>query len=364
MRILHIYKDYHPILGGIENHMKALAEAQVQAGHEVTVLVTNPSGEEADIRLNGVRVIRAGRLATVASTPLSFDLPRQAARLKPEITHLHFPYPIGEVSQLLMGRKRPYVISYHSDVVKQKNILRLYGPLLRRVLAGAGQILVASDNYVHSSVWLRPLADQCTVIPYSVDLTRFSGAAAPLFPPVAEPTLLFVGRHRYYKGVDTLITAMVAVNGRLLIGGDGPMRASWEQLTADLGLQQRVHFVGDVSDADLPAFYASGDLFVLPANSRAEAFGLVLQEAMAMGLPCVTTELGTGTSWLVQDGVTGLVTPPQEPTALATALNRLVNDPALRKQMGQAGQQRARQVFTSQQMWQQVEAVYQQVLAR
>lgn len=358
MKILHIYKDYHPILGGIENHIKALAEAQANAGHDVTVLVTNPGGEKRDVLLNGVRVIRARRLATVASTPLSLDLPRQAARLKPDITHLHFPYPVGEVSQLLLGAKRPFVISYHCDVVKQKNILRLYSPLLKRMLTAASQILVSNDNYVQSSAWLPPFADKCAIIPFSVDLQRFSGDDAPLIPPATEPTLLFMGRHRYYKGVDTLIEAMVGVNGRLLIGGDGPERANWEQLTAELGLQSRIQFLGDISDADLPAFYASGDIFVLPANSRAEAFGLVLQEAMASGLPCVTSELGTGTSWLVQDGVSGFVVPPQQPEALAVSLNKLVSEPALRLKMGKAGQERARQEFGLQTMLQKIEQVY------
>ncbi|MBE2222740.1 MAG: glycosyltransferase [Anaerolineae bacterium] len=358
MKILHIYKDYQPILGGIENHIKMLAEAQMLAGHDVTVLVTNPGGEKPDVLLNGVRVIRAKRLATVASTPLSLDLPRQVAQLKPDMTHLHFPYPIGEVSQLLVGGKRPFIISYHSDVVKQKTILRLYAPLLKQVLARASHILVSNGNYVPGSAWLPPFAAKCTIIPYSVDLARFSSHTAPLLPPAAEPTLLFVGRHRYYKGVDTLIEAMVGVNGRLLIAGDGPERTNWEQLSMELGLQQRIQFLGDITDADLPAFYASGDIFVLPANSRAEAFGLVLQEAMASGLPCVTSELGTGTSWLVQDGISGFVVPPQQPQALAAALNQLANNPALRTQMGQAGQARAKKEFGLQTMLQKIEQVY------
>lgn len=361
MKILHVYKDYYPILGGIENHIKTLAEAQVQAGHDVTVLVTNAGNEKPDVLLNGVRVLRAKRLATVASTPLSIDMGLKLRLLTPDITHLHFPYPVGEMSQLLMGEKRPFIISYHSDVVKQKNILRVYGPLLKRVLARSAQILVSNDNYLKSSMWLQPFISKCTIIPYSVDLERFSGEAAPLFPPVDVPTLVFMGRHRYYKGVDTLIRAMAQVNGRLLIGGDGPERANWELLTAELGLQNRIQFVGDVSDEALPAFYTSGDIFVLPANSRAEAFGLVIQEAMATGLPCVTSELSTGTSWLVQNKVSGLVVPPQEPEALAAALNRLVNEPSLRRQMGKAGQARARQEFGLQTMLQHVEQVYKHV---
>src|SRR5690606_26810725 len=112
---------------------------------------------------------------------------------------------------------------------------------------------------------------------------------------------------------------------RLLFGGDGPLRSAWEQLSRSLGLADKVQFVGEISEADLPKFYASGDLFVLPANSRAEAFGKVLQEAMAAGLPCLTTELGTGTSFVVQDGVTGRVVPPQQPEALAAAIGQLAS---------------------------------------
>jgi len=361
MKIVHIYKDYYPILGGIENHMKTLAEAQSAAGHDVTVLVTNPGDQLPEEIINGVRVIRVKKQATAASTPLSIQFPFKLRELNADIHHLHFPYPVGEVSQLLMGGKRPFIISYHSDVVKQKNILRLYSPLLKRALAGASQILVASDNYLQSSTWLQPFAQKCTIIPYSVDLNRFSGTAEPLIPPADVPTLIFVGRHRYYKGVDTLIRAMAHVNGRLLIGGDGPERKNWEQLTTELKLEHRIQFVGDISDADLPAFYASGDIFVLPANSRAEAFGLVLQEAMAMGLPCITSELATGTSWLVQDGVTGFVTPPKQPQALAEAINKLLADPALRQKMGAAGHQRTLTEFTIARMVIHIDEIYRAV---
>jgi glycosyltransferase involved in cell wall biosynthesis len=275
LRILHVYKDYHPVLGGIENHIKTLAQAQAAMGHEVTVLVTNPGREVGRDFMNGVAVIRAWRLATVASTPLSPIFPLLLRRQRPDITHLHFPYPVGEVSQWLLGRKRPTVVTYHSDVVKQQSMLRLYNPLLKRVLGSVDKIIVGSDNYIESSPYLRPLSGKCVQIPFSVDATRFQNVA-PLFPPNQMPTLLFIGRHRYYKGVDDLIRALPDVHARLFIGGDGPMRPSWESLVEEMNLADRVQFVGNVSDEDLPGFYASGDIFVLPANSRAEAFGKVL----------------------------------------------------------------------------------------
>ncbi|MFZ1398834.1 MAG: glycosyltransferase [Candidatus Promineifilaceae bacterium] len=367
LSIVHVYKDYWPVVGGIENHIKDLAEAEAALGHAVTVLVTNPGERPSRETINGVQVIRAGRLATVASTPLSLTLPFLLSKLRPDVTHLHFPYPVGELSQWFLRRKRPYVITYHSDVVKQQASLRLYNPLLRRALRDAAGILVASPNYVQSSPYLRPLSPKCSIVPFAVDFERFAGAE-PLFAEDGRFTLLFMGRHRYYKGGDDLIRALAQLPAdlpvRLLFGGDGPLRADWEQLSQSLGVQGKIQFVGHLSDDELPKFYASGDLFVLPANSRAEAFGKVLQEAMAAGLPCLTTELGTGTSFVVQDGVTGRVVPPQQPAALAAAIAELATQPERCQKMGQAGQDRARREFTLAQMVAKVQGVYTAVLSK
>lgn len=330
-------------------------------GHDVTVLVTNPGGQRDQERLNGVQIRRARRLATLASTPISPTFPRRLRSLRPTITHLHFPYPVGEVSQLLMGRDRPYVVTYHSDVVRQARILRLYKPLLRRFLRGASRILPTSENYVKRSPYLRAFAEKCTVVPLSVDADRFHHAE-PLIEPATVPTLLFVGRHRYYKGVDDLLQALVDLPARLLIGGDGPMRGIWERLAADLQIDNRVRFLGNIEEEALPGLYASADIFVLPANSRAEAFGKVLLEAMAASLPCVTTELGTGTSFVVQHGQSGLVVAPGQPAALAEAIGRLLADAELRREFGQCGRERVVREFTTETMTARVEAVYKSVL--
>lgn len=361
MRILHVYKDYFPVPGGIENHIRVLAERQALTGHEVTVLITNPGHLASEEMLHGVEVRRARRLATVASTPLSLDLGNKLRMAEVDITHLHFPYPVGEIAQFIAGRGRPYVITYHSDVVRQKRLLVLYRPLLMRVLRGSRRIIATSDRYVRSSPFLGRVSDQTVVIPLSVDFETFSSANA-LFSGEGRPVILFVGRHRHYKGVDDLLRALKETKATLLLAGDGPMRPSWEQLSSELGLQDRVRFLGHVPDAQLPGLYASADLFVLPANSRAEAFGKVLLEAMSAGLPCITTELGTGTSFVVQHEVTGLVVPPRDSQALASALKRLLNDDALRRKMGAAGKKRVAREFNPQRMAKAVENIYQEVL--
>jgi rhamnosyl/mannosyltransferase len=359
--ILHLYKDYYPVLGGIENHIKVLAEAQAAAGHRVTVLVCDPGHRTRTETRNGVKVIKAGRLTTKASMPLSLAQPLALARLCPDIVHIQSPYPLGEVANWLFGRGRATVISYQSDVVRQKRILRFYAPLLRRVLRAADRIIASSPRYIETSSWLRPVREKCVVSPLGVDVARFT----PPDEPYAGPfTLLFVGRLRYYKGLDTLLHALTHVpNARLIVVGEGPLGKTWKELSQTLGLAGRVTFVGEVDDADLPGYYQRASLFVLPANARAEAFGTVLLEAMASGLPCITTELGTGTSWIVQDGVTGFVVPPMHPLALAGAIRRM-QDPSLRHRMGVAARERVQESFTQQQMIDWVMEVYEDVLQK
>lgn len=365
MKILHVYKDYAPILGGIENHIRALAEAQAQHGHEVTVLVTNPYGRETvEENLNGVRVIKAGRLATIASTPLSPSFAGWLKQLQPDITHLQSPYPLGELAQWQAGPRQPYIISYQADVNRplQKLIMLAYGPLFQKILRGAARVLITNPPFAANSPYLRHVKDKLALVPIGVDASRFSPHPTPATTP---PTLLFVGQLRHYKGVDDLLRALKLLdkNVQLLIAGDGPMNTRWKVLTYELGLRERVSFLGNVPDADLPTLYQRADIFVLPSTSRAESYGTVLVEAMASGLPCVTTEIGSGNSFVVQNEKTGLVVPPRKPKGLAAALQRLLADAALRESFGQAGRARAVAEFSVETMVERVEKIYGEVLA-
>lgn len=360
MNILHIYKDYYPVLGGIENHLKILAEAQAAAGNQVTVLVCDPGYRTVTEIRNGVTVIKAGRLATVASMPLSMAQPWALMRSKPDIVHIQSPYPLGEAANWLLGRAKATVISYQSDIVRQQAILRFYAPVLRRVLQAADRILVNNPRYLDTSVWLQPVRNKCTVVPIAIDVRRFEPAVHVRRDPFK---LLFVGRLRYYKGLDTLLHALTHIpQTQLTIVGIGPMQAEWQALTDELGLADRVLFAGEIDDDHLPDYYREADLFVLPSNARSEAYGIVLLEAMASGLPCITTELGTGTSWIVQHGGTGLVVPPQNSLALAEAINKLRVNEKLRRQFAEAGLARVRTEFSQEVMVGRIMQVYADVL--
>ncbi|MCC7359404.1 MAG: glycosyltransferase [Anaerolineales bacterium] len=369
MNLLHLYKDYYPVMGGIENHVRLLAESQAARGHTVTVLVTSGDGHTRVEQRQGVRVIYAARLAAVASTPLSLALPLLLRRERPDITHLHFPYPVGDLAQRFFGRSRRTVISYHSDIVRQKRLLRLYAPLLRQALARADAVIAASPPYIATSPFLAPLAGKVTVIPYGIDAARFAAADAAAVADLRRrypgPLLLFVGKLRYYKGVEFLIRALPRVPAAtvLLVGGESSVqRSELEALAQTLGVVERIKFLGQQSEAELPALYHAADVFVLPSIERSEAFGIVQLEAMAAGCPVVSCDVGTGVAWVNQDGQTGLVVPPRQPEALAAALNELLADPARRAALGAAGRERVRAHFTQARLLDALEALYARTL--
>ena len=366
MRILHIYKAYHPVVGGIENHVRLLAEGQARAGHRVTVLVTSPSFRGERQLLNGVEVIKAGRLVELASTPLSLRLGWELVRQRPDVAHVHAPYPPGELLQHLLGKSRATVLTYHSDVVRQVRLAKLYRPLMRRVLRSVDRILVSSPAAL---TWeaLREHRVRCVVVPLGIPLERFAHvdpqAVAQLRSAAgAPPVLLFVGVFRYYKGLSYLLEAMQWVPATLWLVGGGPLEDDLRAQADRLGLADRVRFVGRVSDKDLPTYYHAADLFVLPSCERSEAYGLSQLEAMAAGLPVVGTELGTGTTFVNRHGETGLVVPPKDARALADAINTLLGEKALRDRLALGARQRA-QALSAERMTAAVEDVYRAVLA-
>lgn len=372
MRILHVYKDYPPVRGGIENHLHLVAQHQARRGHQVTVLVTSPDARTSVRQEDGVEVVRAARLAHLASTPLSPALFLELRRRRPDITHLHFPYPPGEVAQLLFGRSRATVVTYHSDVVRQRLLRLAYRPLMMRGLRRADRILPTSEAYAASSDVLCRFRDKCRIIPLGIETRRFAlpdddARVIEVRRRYPGALVLFVGRLRYYKALHVLIEAMAEsvlqrLHPTLLVIGRGPMEEPWKRLAAASNVAERIHFLGDIDDQDLPAHYAAADVFALPSNQRSEAFGLSQLEAMASGTPVVSTELDTGTSFVNQDGETGLVVSANDVGTFAAALHELLGSEDQRLRMGRRAQQRAVGEFDVHLMLDRLDEVYAEVL--
>ncbi len=368
MRILHIYKDYYPpICGGIEIAIHRIIEGIRDECGEVSVLICSRSHRSEFAEVEGTPVYKAGEWGRFLSAPVSPYFPYWLKRLEADILHYHLPNPTAVLSHLLVKPKGKVIVHYHSDIVRQKKWLTLYGSFRDAFLAKADRIIVSSPNYAESSEVLPKFKYKCEVVPFGIPVSRYSPSsevenmAEVIRKRYGMGLILYVGILRYYKGLKYLIQAMEKVNGKLLIVGNGPLLPDLIEYTRDLSYSDRIVFLGQVES--VTPYYFASDVFCLPSIYRSEAFGIVLTEAAACGLPLISTELGTGTSYINQHDVTGLVVPPQDPDALAEAINTLISNANLRYRYGNAARKRVYQLFTQEKMSERVLEIYRQVLA-
>lgn len=369
-RILHVYKDYYPpVLGGIENTINLMAHG-TKDQFDVTVLVCSGGRTRVDELLDGIRVVRVPELGRFASAPFSPAFPGELRRLarNADLLHFHHPNPTGDIACLLARPAAPIVMTYHSDVVRQKKAMLIYGPIQERMMRRCKVIMPTSPNYMQSSPWLQRHAEKCVVLPLGIDLSRFQNTdqvtarAAEIRARYASPITIVVARLRYYKGLEFLLRAMPSVPGTLLIIGTGPEQPRLAQIISGLNLTSRVHLLGDLPDAEVVHHLYAADAFCMPSHLRSEAFGLSQIEAMACGLPVVSTNIASGVPFVNQHELTGFSVRPESPAALSEALNRLYSDYTLRTEMAHAACQRAHTLFTAQRMCADLKQVYSRVL--
>lgn len=353
LRVLHVGKFYPPHMGGIETHLQALCGALKDAV-DLRVIVSSDHRHSVEEVVDDVRVLRLGTLLTAFSTPIC---PGAASRIRSsnaEVIHIHLPNPAAVLAYLNSGHRRPLVITYHSDTVRQRFLGSLFEPFLQAALRRSSAIIATSPNYLETSAALQPHRDRCHVIPYGIDIAQFQrcdpSAVAAVRARYGDRLVIGVGRLVYYKGFEHLIRAMVEIRGKLLLIGNGPLRAPLEELSRQLGVTDKVIFAGEIQNEQVIPYYHAAQVFALPSVARSEAFGIVQIEAMAAGLPVVNTSLDSGVPFVSLHDQTGLTVPPADPAALSKAINRLLDDPALRQKLGAAGTQRAQREFSLQSM--------------
>ncbi len=376
LRVTMVNKYYPPHLGGIEFHLRDLAEGLVEhAGAQVRAIVCNGENTRAQDEINGVDVVRLPRATEFSSTPISWgfaaELRAEARRTPPpDILHCHFPYPWGELAWLQAKTGIPTVVTYHSDIVRQKVAGRAYQPFMERFLDRADLIIASSPNMIEHSPFLSARADKCRHVNFGLNVEMI--AHDPEAPARAaqlreahggRKIVLFVGRLIYYKGADVLVRAMSGVDADLVMIGSGPLEEELRDIAAEAGIADRVTFLAPVDTAELTAWYHAADVFALPSVARSEAFGLVQIEAHAAGTPVVSTNLTTGVPYANLDGVTGLTVPVGDVEAFSAALSTLLADDELRSRLGAQAQTRALSEFTIPRMVDNTVAVYDEAIA-
>lgn len=313
--VMHVGKFYRPHVGGIETHIEALCQ-ELRKSMDVRVMVASDSRRGEECLIDGVKVSRVAQSINLAGAPLCHAMASKIRSERPDIVHLHLPNP-GAVLAVLASRYRGrVVVTWHSDVIRQRWLAKIYNPIQRILLRNCSAIVASSPNYIQSSAELSRFKSRCRVIPFGIDTLKFQNpdpaAVSAIRQKFGPKLVLMVGRLVYYKGVEHAVRAMTRIGANLLIIGEGPLNQSLQQQARELGVADRIFFLGKVDGSIVPYYHAS-DVFILPSIARSEAFGIVQLEAMACGRPVVNTQLASGVPFVSIDGETGITVPPAVP---------------------------------------------------
>jgi glycosyltransferase involved in cell wall biosynthesis len=370
MRILQVYRDYFTQLpGGIERHVHDLAHGLQHLG-VVEVIVSSKSKRAAMMRDGPVTVHLAKEFARIRGLPLTPGYVN-VMRRGFDVVHLHAPNPTAELAFRVARPSAAGVMTYHADLDRGARTASLYNRLLQLTLTSCQRVIVSSERLVALSPVLSRLRDErpgaVQVVPFGVDTKRFSPGETPKARELRQSwgsnrIVLFVGRLRPYKGLPYLLQALQSVDATLVVVGNGPERERVVRLAGEL-LSDRFVLVPGVHDEDLPDYYRAADVFALPSTTPAETFGLSVLEAMACGLPVVTTEVGTATSVVNVDGETGFVVPPANSAQLAHSISTLLNDEEHYARLAEASRRRVVEHYDHRQMLSRIADIYREVVA-
>lgn len=355
IRILQINKLYHPWVGGIESVIKDVAEG-LDSRTDMQVLVCKPKGRTSDDKVNGIKVFRSGSLGMLFSMPISLSFPFHVRKFaaQADVIIVHDPFPLGDLAVLLSGFKGKVILWWHSDIVKQKRLLKLIEPIIHGILRRADVIFVTTEGYIDGSAYIPEYRDKCRFVPYGIDTEKYlSIKKTPIlsdkrtYPDSIK--VLFVGRLVYYKGCDVLLEAFKAVDGaELFIVGTGADEEKLRIMAEPVS--DRVHFMGNLPDDELKCAFADCDIFVLPSVEKSEAFGIVQLEAMVYGKPVINTDLKTSVPRVSLHNQTGLTVKAGSVSELADAIRLLTENEPLRRQLGENAAERIKKHFDRQAM--------------
>ncbi|MBB3119676.1 glycosyltransferase family 4 protein [Pseudoduganella violacea] len=370
MRVLHFYKTYYPdSWGGIEQVIRQMCVGTSRLGVSNEVLTLTRNGGPAQMEIEGHTVHRVPLDFEIASNAFSFAAIRRLARLarKADVIHYHFPWPFMDLAHFMARVNKPSLVTYHSDIVRQKTLLRVYTPLKQRFLKSVDTIVATSPNYMASSPVLRRYRHKTRTITYGLDRTIYPEPRAEVMEKwraeCGERFFLFVGVLRYYKGLHILLDAMAGLDYPVVIVGAGPIEQELKEHAARLNLHH-VKFLGAVEEEDKIALLKLSYAMAFPSHLRSEAFGISLLEGAMFGKPMISSEIGTGTTYINVDGETGLVVPPSDAPAFREAMRQLWENPQMAADMGRRAEQRYWELFTAKAMAENYLKLYQELAHR
>jgi len=310
-------------------------------------------------------------IAKIAATTIAPDMVLWLCRhcREYDVIHIHHPDPMAALALRLSGYKGKVILHWHSDILKQKFLLKLYLPLQKWLIGRADRVVGTSPVYVKESPYLADCREKLTYLPIGVDEMKASAASVQRIKEKFQgKKLLFsVGRLVEYKGFDYLVEAVsyLPEEYRLILGGQGPLRNQLEQKCRDLGITGRVEFLGWIDEKDLPDWFEACNVFVLSSIHKTEAFAIVQVEAMSCGKPVISTRIpGSGVSWVNEDGVSGITVPVRDAKAIADAILEICGDRDKYGAFSKGSRARYESLFTREKMISSLLGLYQDVLSQ
>lgn len=372
MKVLQLGKFY-PAIGGLERVMYDIAMGLSLEGEHCDILCTTLAKHDrrGDIKLsNRAHVLRVSYIKKVAGTMIA---PSMISRLRKihkdyDLIHIHHPDPMACLALFLSGYKGPVVLHWHSDILKQKNLLKLYLPLQNWLLRRADVIVGTTPTYVRESPHLQSVQDKVKAIPIGIDeLTPEIEQIARIKKEYPGKKIIFaVGRLVGYKGFEYLIKAARQLGDEyiILISGKGELRGRLETLIREEGVADRVRLLGFVDKEELAGYYGACHLFCLSSIWKTEAFAIVQVEAMSCGKPVIATRIPeSGVSWVNADGISGKNVEPENAEALAKAIQEVCSDEQLYRQLAVGARDRYETMFRKEKMIHHWMQLYQDLLS-
>ena len=360
MKLLLFNHEYPPIGGGGGRVTERLAKEYAARGHDVHIITSAYRDLPRLETQNGCRIERVPALRASPNSAKITEMLTYAAssartawravkKNRPDAVQVFFGIPSGGAAYLLKRRFQiPYIVFLggrdvprpNPDPPHYRHMYRALKPALLGIWKHASYAVACSEGLRELALQTAP-RQPIQVIPDGIDLEMFPPMERP---PRAPVRTLGVGRLIPRKGFDTLIRAAAELQKReaayeIAIVGGGQERARLEALAAELNVQERVRFIGSVPYEELPKQYADADIFAL--TSLAEGMPLAALEAMATGLPVVSTR-AQGMTELIEDGVNGRLFEAGDHRRLADLLAPLISSADLRRQYGNANAEKAK----------------------
>ena len=356
--MLHVYKTSLPYTqGGIEEVILQLCQATTKLGVNNKVVCISKKCKKKEIISTPDAMIYCYPMSfEVASCGFSWSLWQDFKKLSAwsDVIHYQFPWPFADLLALTrQSNSKPYIVSYQSDVIRQNVLNKLYRPLMNRFLAKASSVVATSQKYIASSSVLSNLKQPPEFIANGInkelDPASFQQERKEYEKIYGQNFFLFLGVFRYYKGLNYLLEAAKHTGLKLVIAGDGPETEVLHRFVEENSITN-VYFLGYVSEQQKHALIDISKALFLPSSERSEAYGMVLLEAARQGTPMISTELGSGTSYINAHNETGLVVSAKSSAQLAAAMQDMVENVEMVKLMSIAAKKRFNNHFTSERM--------------